>query len=429
MKVALISVENNIIRRERPDYEFFTNLKEFKRRKALWTCPNLSLLTVAGLLPLDWEYIYKDLNFDVLDDEEYDMALISVTTAQAPRAYEIADYYRRRGIKVVMGGIHTTVMPEEALQHADAVCIGEFENVADTFITDVKLGKIRSLYNGKKYVSLDKSCIPRYDLAEKYPYHVVPLQITRGCPHQCEFCASSAVYGKIRRQKPLNLIDENIQAILSHWTFPYLFFTDDNLFIDDSFTKELMTILLKHRLQWYAFSDVRIAQKKDLLKLMHNAGCRQLLIGFESLSEASLRKVNQSQWKRKQIRDYHDAVNAIQEQGIGVVGSFMLGLDDEGDDAFVRIPEFVENTNMYATNITVLTPFPGTRVYSRFLQEKRIFTTDWKRYNGFELTFYPQNHSIEWFNAQYKELNQRLDSTKRIENMLYYFKNILKGNA
>lgn len=423
----MITVENNIIRKELEYYALISELKEYKRRKKLWNCPNLGLLTVAAYLPDSWNIEYIDLNYDNLNEKVYDLVFISATTAQAYRAYNVADTYRRKGIRVVMGGIHISVCPEEALSHADIIFVGEVENAINDFINDLMSNSLKRIYFSKKRPDLTYARIPRYDLAMKYPYDVIPIQISRGCPHQCEFCASTSIYGKKRRQKRLEMVEKEIKTMLSIWRNPLVFFTDDNMFIDKMFTWKLIEILKKYHLQWYSFSDIAIATDYGLVAALYEVGCRQLLIGFESLSQESLAEINKSQFKMKHRKYYFEAVEKIQTKGIGVVGSFVLGLDGDTKDTFYEIADFVEHSFMYATNLTILTPFPGTAIYDKFKRENRIFEIDWRCYNGFELTYYPKNMTISEFKYYYEELNIRVNSTLRMNSMMRHFVDIYKN--
>lgn len=426
MRVALISVENNILRKDKDYYPLFSQLQEYKRRQQLWNCPNLGLLTVAAYFPEDWSIQYIDLNYETLVFDPYDMVFLSATTAQANRAYEVAGMYRNHGVKVAIGGIHASVCTQEAMLYADIVFSGESENVINQFILDIEHKTLKKLYHSDTKPDLSKTKVPRYELAAKYPYSVIPIQISRGCPHRCEFCASTSLYGSKRRQKSLEIVEEEIIKIKEVWKNPFIFFTDDNMFLDKKFIWEFIDLLRKHQIQWYSFTDVGIASDNELLSGIAGAGCRQLLIGFESLSSESLKEINKSEWKSKQSKNYLHAVEQIQSTGIGVVGSFVLGLDGDTKETFIQIAEFVENSHLYATNLTVLTPFPGTAIYNKYIMENRIFENNWFCYNGFELTYYPKNLSIEEFNNCYQELNIRINSSKRMEDMMTYFKNIYK---
>ncbi|WP_110290023.1 B12-binding domain-containing radical SAM protein [Lachnotalea glycerini] len=426
MKVALMSVENNIIRKEKSYRNIIESLAEYKRREQLWDCPNLGLLTIAGYFPEKWDITYIDLNKEPLEYKKYDWVFISASTGQINRAYEVADGFKNMQVKVAIGGIHASVCKEEAMNHADVVFVGEFEPVYKQFLMDMEVGTVKKFYESAEKPNLDDTKCPRYDLAGKYSYHVVPVQLSRGCPHACKFCASTKVYGRRRREKNLSSVEEEIKTIQSLWNHAFLFFTDDNMFINRDYIIGLLRILKKYKMQWYAFSDIRISDDDELLEQLAQTGCRQLLIGFESMSDDSLCEINENQWKKKQKNKYYSAVEKVQSFGIGVVGSFVLGFDHDNEKSFVDIAEFVEQTKIYATNITILTPFPGTDLYEQYVKENRIISKNWSCFNGFELTHHLKQMTLEEFEKNYMELNQRINSSKRMYVMLNYFKNILK---
>lgn len=426
MRVALISVENSIIRQEKSYSKVIEQLPEYKRRKQLWNCPNLGLLTIAGYFPDEWDISLIDLNKETLKYEKYDWVFLSATTAQVNRAYEVADKFRELHSKVAIGGIHASVCPDEAMKHADVVFVGEFESVYQQFLSDLEEGNVKEKYVCKEKDDLSYTLCPRYDLAAKYAYNVVPIQVSRGCPHACNFCASTKVYGRRRREKSLSAVEEEIKRIKEIWANAFIFFTDDNMFTNVTYIEKLLDIINKYNVQWYAFSDIRIADNEELLDKLSRSGCRQLLIGFESMSEASLSEINENNWKMKQRKRYYQAVDKVQSYGIGVVGSFVLGFDSDNEKSFEDIAEFVEKTNIYATNITILTPFPGTELYKIYQNDNRLIGNDWSCYSGFELNHSLTNMTQEEFEKFYMELNKRINSSERMNSMLEYFKQILK---
>jgi radical SAM superfamily enzyme YgiQ (UPF0313 family) len=425
MRTALIVPRNTIISSDKFEDSQWEETWEFKSRKRLWSCPSLSLLTVAGMLPQSFSIDYIDLNYDTEINGDYELALFSPSTSQANQAYLLADGLRKKGTKVVMGGPHVSVLPEEALQHSDSVFIGESEETFPIFLKDLKKGALKKVYAAETYPDLALSPSPRYDLLGAYDYKSVPIQLSRGCPHQCEFCISSQLYGKKYRRKSIQQVYKEIEAILSVRPKPFIFFTDDNMFLDKEYSLRILDLLRSLNVRWYAFTDAHIADDRKFLEVIAKSGCSRLLIGFESLTAENLIQINPSLWKMKRCQDYKKIIETIQSYGIGVVGSFVIGLDDDKEDVFDKIEEFVLETNLYATNITILTPFPGTRLYKRYKEINRLFDTDWSRYNGFELTFDFNNMKKEDFEKKFFKLYQNLNSKERITNVLNYFKNVL----
>ncbi len=407
----------------------YSSTWEYEARRRLWSCPSLSLLTVAAMLPEDAELSYTDLNYPAKADSCPDWVLLSPSTAQANQAYAIADAYRAAGTQVCIGGPHATVLPDEALQHADTVFIGEAEETLPRFLEDMKTGQHRKIYQSTEFPDLSSSPAPAYELARKYPYKSIPLQTSRGCPHQCSFCLSSTIYGAKLRRKTAGQVENELAKIKQVFTKPYIFFTDDNLLISKNWNRELLSIMKNSRLSWYAFSDARIADDDRLLTSLRDAGCTQLLIGFESLHPENLESLNKNHWKMHRLHTYKETVKRIQSHGIGVVGSFVVGMDHDTPAVFDILYDFIMETSLYATNITVLTPFPGTKTYDIYRRENRLLTQDWSKYNGFELTFRPKNMTIAECSRGYAKLIDQLNSDKRINKITEYFKSVFKNTS
>lgn len=423
MNIALIVPKVSILDDKKIDEYGWKELQEFKARERLWSCMHLGLLTVAAMIPEEHEITYIDLNYkDMQDKIKFDMAFFSPTTPQAYSAYKIADSLRKEGTKIIFGGVHTTLLPDEAKKHADIIFIGESEETMPEFWSDLENGQLKTEYRCLDSIDLTKSPVPRYELAKDYPYKTIPIQTSRGCPHQCEFCVSSGIYGIRCRRKKVEQIEAEIIKIKSIWKHPYIFFTDDNMFINDKIAIEILCMLKKYRFSWYAFTDARIAFKEDILQSMKEAGCRQLLIGFESLDEDNLSQINKSGWKRRKKVYYNQIIDSIQSHGIGVVGSFMLGFENDTEQTFQKIYDFIYKTDLYATNVTILTPFPGTKLYERFQDANLLLTQNWNQYNGFELTFHPNKMSPFEFERNFVELYKKVNSDERINKMLMNFK-------
>lgn len=421
MKVVFIvpeySIANSLLRGTE-------NAWEFQARMRLWSCPSLSLITIAGMMPEDTDLEYIDLNYTNEAELNAEWAFFSPATAQANRAYQLADKLRGKGIKVAIGGPHATVLPDEAFQHADVIFIGEAEKTFPAFLKDIEKNQIKRIYTSSSFPELSLSPLPAYRLTKKYPYKSVPIQTSRGCPHQCSFCISSKIYGNRIRCKTALQLEDELETIKEIFGKPYVFFTDDNLFIDKQRNNGLINIIKNSHINWYAFSDAGIADDDQLLSKIADAGCTQLLIGFESLCSENLQGLNQNHWKMKKLNFYKEIIKRIQSYGIGVVGSFVMGMENDTADVFDNLYEFIEETSLYATNITVLTPFPGTETYRKYKSEGRLISEDWSAYNGFELTFKPNNMTVEEFEKGYIDLNMRLNSADRMNRIVEHFKTV-----
>ena len=375
----------------------------------------------------DIEYI--DLNYTSELEINADWAFFSPATAQVNRAYQLAHKLRKKGIRIAMGGPHISVLPDEALEHSDVIFIGEGEKIFPGFLRDIDRNKIKRIYKSSSFPELSLSPLPAYHLAKKYPYKSIPIQTSRGCPHQCSFCISSKIYGNKIRCKTAMQLEEELKVIRDIFGKPYVFFTDDNLFIDKRRNNDLISIIKSSHINWYAFSDAGIADDFKLLSKIADAGCTQLLIGFESLCSENLQGLNKNHWKMKKLNFYKEIISRIQSFGIGVVGSFVVGMENDTADVFDSLYEFIEETSLYATNITVLTPFPGTETYLKYKSEGRLISEEWSDYNGFELTFKPNNMTITEFEKGYRDLNVRLNSTDRMNRMIEHFKTVFANKG
>lgn len=393
------------------------NLYEFKSRNKLWNTPNLGLLTVGKMLQKKYSVEYLDLNYDTLKSYNYKYAFISPSTSQALMAYELAAQFRRKGIKVAMGGPHVSMLPDEALQYADIVFAGESEDTIDIFLEN----EMETLYSSNTNPNMEKSPVPLYELAVKYPYTSIPVQLSRGCPHQCEFCLSSAIYGKKIRRKRLIQVREELLKITSLYKNPFIFFTDDNFFINQEYALQVLEILEELNLKWYAFTDIAIYKKGLILKRLYQSGCRKLLIGFESLNERNLKDINKSGFKSSKRNEYKTSIQTIQKEKIGVIGSFVLGLDKDNENTFDELYRFILDTRIFGTNITISTPFPGTKLYSK-LKHQQDINKNWSLYDGFTPIYEIPSMSQEALKEKYKELIEKINSKERFTKVIDFFK-------
>jgi radical SAM superfamily enzyme YgiQ (UPF0313 family) len=359
------------------------NSRDMRTILHFWSGIGVALPTLAALTPSAFAVEIVDENMESIDFD-YPCQIVGITamTQQATRAYEIADAFRERGCHVVLGGIHATALPEEAMQHADTVIVGEAENVWPVFLRDFQAGTPRSLYDqgGLSTVDMTRIPLPRYELLAKYRYPVVYVQATRGCPHDCEFCVASNIYGKRYKHKSVPQVVNEVVEAKKHWKYAQIGFADDNMFVDHTYSRELVARLKALKIAWFAICDIAVAQDEPFLRELHESGCRTLLIGFESVSKTSLHGMNRDGWKEKRFDRYPEYIQRIQGHGIGVYGSFILGLDDDGPESVDATIKFVNDNILLGTQITLLTPFPGSRLRARLESERRIVHNDWKWY-------------------------------------------------
>jgi radical SAM superfamily enzyme YgiQ (UPF0313 family) len=377
--------------------------QRWKGEKSRFVWPPMGLLTLASMLPPDWDVRLYDEAVERLDPlPEADLALVSVLTANAPRGYEIADRLRDRGIPVVIGGIHASALPHEAGAHADAVFVGEAEAGFQKVLADFQGGRgLSALYRAEGFC--DPACIPvpRRDLLRPRAYGVpCTVMATRGCPYNCSFCSTTRFMGNRYRLRPVEAVTREIGDLSRRW----FIFLDDNLFARRSYARALMEGMLPLRKRWVAQTSMNVAQDPDLLSLARAAGCMGLLIGFESLSEENLQDVRKGV---NQVEKYKAAVHAIRRAGIFVQGSFIFGFDRDPSDIFERTFRFVMDASLEGANYSILTPLPGTDLFERLDAEGRVTERDWSRFDKLNVCFRPRNIAPERLVAEVKRLYRR----------------------
>ena len=323
--------------------------------------PNLTMPTIAALTPPDVKVTIIDEYVQEIDfDAPVDLVGLTAVITQSTRAYQIADQFRRRGVPVVMGGHHASTLPEEALQHCDAVVIGEAEGIWPTVIEDAKRGKLEPLYQMNGYPSLEGLPKPRLSLLPLHRYctSFFPIQTTRGCPFHCDFCAVTSFFGGTYRFRPAEEVVEEVKAISSR----NIFFVDDNIAANPSRAKELFQALIPLRLRWLSQANLTIANDPELLDLTVKSGCFALFIGLESLSEANLKQVGKT---FNRPAEYPEAIRRIQKAGIHIWASFIFGLDDDDETVFERTVRFLEQNRLPMASFFAYVPLPGTRAARR----------------------------------------------------------------
>ena len=337
-----------------------------ERNKTIASLPSLSLLTLAALTPEHQEVEYLEIA-DVKETGDppldFDLVALSTYSAQIFEAYDIADYYRAHGVPVVMGGLHVTACPQEAKEHCSSVVLGEGEPHWDQLLKDFERGSLQPFYGngGNGGFDLAQAPIPRFDLLDPEKYNRLTVQTTRGCPFRCEFCASSVLLTTGFKVKPAERVMAEIRAVKEIWERPLIEFADDNSFVNKRASRELMRQLAEENVRWFSETDLSIARDQELLQLMRDSGCRQVLIGLESPRAESLDGVElKANWKARQRDRYLEAIRRIQDHGVTVNGCFILGLDGDTPSVFHEVDSFVAQSGLYEVQVTLLTPFPGT---------------------------------------------------------------------
>ena len=367
--------------------------------------PVLGLLRVAALTPPGWQVTLRDEKIEPLDlEQSADLVGISTMTTTARRAYEIADHFRRRGLKVVMGGMHVSALPDEALAHCDSVVVGEAEELWPRVLSDFEQQSLQRIYrHGDGFPSLERLPRPDWELYRSKPYLPVHfVETTRGCPMDCEFCAVTTAFGGKYRNRP---VEEVIAELRSLRPFEgrfilknCVFFVDDNIISNRAYARELLPRLNEFKLKWFSHASMNIAKDAEILRLCQRSGCVGLFIGFESLSEANLRAVGK---RTNHPEEYLDVVHRIHDHGIGIDASFVFGLDGDDEAVFDRTLEFVARAKLEIAYYSILTPYPGTRLHERLTQEGRILTDDWSLYDSCHVVYRPRGLSSEQLLAGY----------------------------
>jgi radical SAM superfamily enzyme YgiQ (UPF0313 family) len=387
-----------------------------ERGKVIASLPSLGLLTLAALTPEDIEIHYLEINSFLDSDElpkKFDVVAISSFTAKIKEAYILADRYRAEGTIVIMGGLHVTALPDEANQHADVIVLGEGELAWPQVMHDLKQHSLKSVYDMRHLsFNLADAPIPRFDLLDIEKYNRLTVQTQRGCVFSCEFCASSIRLSPKFKVKPVKKVIAEIHRIKELWDKPFIEFADDNTFANKTHGKQLLKALAKENIRWFTETDISIAQDDELLELLHESGCAQVLIGFESPTSSGLNGLEMtSNWKARQVKKNLAAIKKIQSYGITVNGCFILGLDGTDTTSFQEILDFVKKSGLYEVQVTIQTPFPGTPLYNRLKSTGRLINEEaWESCTLFDVNFIPDNMTVQELEEGFKWLVAELYS-------------------
>jgi radical SAM superfamily enzyme YgiQ (UPF0313 family) len=365
--------------------------------------PSLSLAALAGATPSPWEVGLADENIEQIDfSGGADLVAITAMTPQAPRAYRIATEFRQRGIPVVLGGFHASNLPDEAARYADSVVVGEGELVWPRLLADFEKGSLERTYRASGL--LDMGDIPparREIFSGKRYLFTNTLQTTRGCPFDCEFCSVTAFYGRKYRKRPVDSVLSELEALRAKNSFA--FFVDDNLVGDRRYALELFAGMKGMGFKWLSHAPIDLAHDPELLRAAGESGCIGLFVGFESLNEASLAAMGKT---TNRAGSYLLDARAFRDNGIGILGSFVLGYDGDTPDVFGEILRFCEEARLEAAIFPILTPYPGTAVRARLEAEGRITSNAWEDYDMGHVTFRPMGMTAEQLQAGHDMLNR-----------------------
>jgi len=370
----------------------------------------LSLMAVAALTPPDVDVKIVDETVETLSfDTPADLVGIGSNTSEIVRAYEICDEFKRRGKTVVMGGIHVSGLPDEALRHADSIVIGEAEGLWEQLLDDFRNGGLKKIYRHQKLPDIKNLPIPNRQVLNGKRYLTRNVcQVSRGCPYRCVFCSVTEFYGNRFRVRDENRVIEEIEKMKGN----FLIFLDDNIFGDPIYAARLMQKLKPLKKKWVSQCTIGLADNQKLLDLAVKSGCMGMLVGLESVSKDSLK----ASGKPVKFGQYADKIRRIIDSGIHIDGSFVFGFDNEDVSIFEKTLEFILKIKLSAATFSILTPYPGTSLLRSLEQEKRIIDRNWEHYNGTHAVFQPARMTPE----------QLEEGRAWIKQEFYGFPNIVK---
>lgn len=382
--------------------------------------PRLAPMILAALTPKEHVFTYLDEDIEEIDYEEIDADLVAITamTIQAERAYRIADKFRSIGIPVIMGGIHASSCPQEVTQHVDAVCIGEAENYWIELLEDVKNGSLKKFYSGKEYCEVTEIPIPKIDIVNHELYSAFPLQATRGCPNSCEFCCIKLSSGNKYRKKPIEQVVAEIKEFEKYNNGPFkkrYYFNDDNLYVDRAYTLDLFNKIAPLNIQWMGMGSIDIVQDEEVLTAIARSGCRIFYIGFESISEESLKEAK----KNNSVEKYSEVAERLIKHGIIPGGFFVFGFDNDDEGIFHRTTDFTIQNHIIFPFFNILTPYPGTPLYERL--KDKLIDYNWNHYSSLKCVYQPGKLTPAQLEAGIYEASYKVAKLEIIKNHMKHF--------
>lgn len=374
--------------------------------------PSLALLTIANLTPKEHQVVIENENVENIDfDEPVDLVAITVTVDVLNRASEIAREFRKRNVKVVAGGIHITADPEGALNSFDAICVGMAERVWRRILKDKEENSLRKIYYDMEGIDGEEIVSPSYSIIDnkKYLYTNI-ISTSRGCPFKCDFCYNSCKnMQKTYINRPVEDVIKDIKALKTR----HIMFIDDNFIGNPKWTRELLKAIKPLKLKWNAAVSSNIVDMPDLLDEMKKSGCQSLFIGFESINSKSIDSVHKVQ---NSVSKYEKLIDEIHKRGIMINASFVFGLDEDDISVFKNTLNWIVKNKIETVTSHILTPYPGTKLYSELIEENRIVDFNLSNYNTAHVVYKPKNMTAEELYNGYLWIYKEV----------YSFKNIMK---
>lgn len=384
--------------------------------------PPLGLGIIAALTPADWEIKLIDENFDDFVFEDADLVGITSFTSTITRAYEIAKEYTAKKIPVVLGGIHASMMPDEAAKYVDVVATGEAESIWIKIISDFNKGELKKRYNGT-LLPMGEFPSARHDIFHK-DYMIDSIQTTRGCPMQCEFCSVHYFNGSAYRTRPVEKVLDELETMKAD----RFFFVDDNIVGYSKKAREHAKAIFSGMIErgikkdWFCQASINFGDDEELLDLASEAGCRLVLIGVESEKTDALQSMNKRSNLKAGVDNYQQIFSVIQKHGISVLGTFIFALDTDSVQDIRNRVDYIINSNIDAIQVSVLTPFPGTKTYEDYKKEGRLtamnYPEDWEKYWGGEVVIKPNKLTAEELLNEWNHSAEKLYYTKRLMKMM-----------
>lgn len=409
MKILLVSLIKDFIRADEPHKPKGTIFLRF---------PSLALANIAALTPKEDEIVVLDEQISPIDyNQDIDLVAISVNTSIVNRAYNIADNFRKKGIKVVFGGLHPSLMPEESLKHADSIIIGDADGMWEQLINDFKNNKLQKKYVNNQKRDLKYLPIPKWEIFKGMGYvNTNFVETSRGCPYYCKFCSTSPFYRHKHRTRPIEDVIRDVTRVKS---FPkkFIFFVDDNIIGDKEYAKKLFKALIPLNIYWISQATVDIGEDEELVKLAAKSGCFGLFLGFESISKDNLNEMGKGQ---NHINKYKETTDTLHKWGIGIEAGFIFGFDKDDKSVFKHTLDFLKETKIDSFLAIYLTPIPGTVMYDEFKKQKRLITDDYSKYDFRHIVFQPKNMTSQEAYDGVSWISKEFYSKKLIAKRVFY---------
>lgn len=418
MKKLLLIEPGSRLKYKIRKFQYFENIAN----RHYFKIPSLALGVLAGLTPPDWEIeVIREPGDEIIYHNDIDLVGITAVTHTVNRGYEIADEFRKLGVKVIMGGIHPTVMFKEALQHCDSVCIGEAEPIWEEVLMDITMRKLKKIYTSKEPFNLNGYTSPRRDLISGFKSFIynpgVSVEVSRGCPYSCDFCSVGLIHGKKIRYRPTDNLTEEIESIDSN----KLFFVDNNIVANFQKSKELFKALIPLNKKWIGQASINIVKDPELLSLAVDSGCKGLLIGIESVVDKGLRKYTKNPMNYDELKR---SLKTLKDHGISVLAHMIFGNDFETMNTFSESLERISELDVVSASLGIMIPYPGTKIAQELENQGRIITKNWDYYDIHHLVFQPFNLTHKCFLKEIEELRKDYFSIKSIMSRTMKYRNL-----